>query len=435
MKQLVRPPARLEGTVRLPGDKSISQRAVLLNSIAAGTAHVSNYSAGEDGASMLRCLLDLGVEILPHSDCEVTRSDDCLEVRGRGPNGLSEPAEVLDAGNSGTTMRLLAGLLAAQPFFAVLSGDESLRSRPMTRVVQPLTLMGARISGRSGGSLAPLAILGGGLQGIEHIQPVASAQVKSSVLIAGLHAEGQTTVEQPDESRDHTERMVRSMGAAIETDGLRVSVRPSELSALNVTVPGDVSAAAFWLVAACCHPQARVCIPGVGINPTRTGVLDVLGRMGASVRLENVREEDAEPVADIVVQSSDLEATEIGGRDIPRVIDEIPGLALAACFAKGTTVISGAGELRVKESDRIRSTVEGLSRLGANVEERPDGMVVHGTGRLAGGEAQSHGDHRIAMAAGVAGLLAQGETVIDGAEAASVSYPGFWDTLTELARS
>ncbi len=418
-----------------PGDKSISHRAALLNSIARGEAHVSNFCVGDDRASMLRCLRGLGARIRRHTACSVTGADECFEVRGQGRKGLSEPDSLLNAGNSGTTMRLVSGLLAAQPFLSVISGDRSLRNRPMSRIVIPIREMGASVMGRSNDSLAPLAIRGGSLRGIDYEMPVASAQLKSCILIAGLYAEGETTVRQPAASRDHTERMMTAMGARLRTGGLSVSVRASELTSMDVRVPADVSGAAFWLVAGVCHPNARVRVSGVGMNPSRTGVLDALKAMGARISVENVREEAGEPSADLVAESSRLEGTEIRGDIIPRVIDELPVLALAACFARGTTIIGDAQELRVKESDRIQAAVDGLSRLGANVEERPDGMVIQGGATLKGAACKSYGDHRIAMTMAVAGLLAQGSTVISGAEAASISYPSFWDTLKELSRS
>ena len=296
----------------------------------------------------------------------------------------------------------------------------------MRRIVEPLTQMGARFMGRSEGSLAPLAVRGGDLRGISYEMPVASAQLKSSILIAGMHADGETKVREPAASRDHTERMMLAMGADVATEGLGIAVRPSELSAMDVRVPGDISGAAFWLVAGCCHPNARLTVEGIGINPSRTGVLDVLRSMGARIGIQNAREDAGEPNADLVAESSSLRGTEISGEIIPRVIDELPVIALAACFAEGTTVIRDAGELRVKESDRIRATVDGLSRLGARIEERPDGMVIEGVGQLTGAECESHGDHRIAMTMGIAGLLSQGVTTVGDAEAASVSYPDFW---------
>ena len=434
MRQVISPSARLEGVAVPPGDKSISHRALLLNSIARGNAHVSNLCVGDDRTSMLRCLRALGVRIERHSSCSVSQADECFEVHGRGPDGLREPGTVLNAGNSGTTMRLLSGLLAAQPFFSVITGDRSLRKRPMKRIVAPLVKMGASVMGRSEDSLAPLAIRGGGLHGIDYGLPVASAQLKSCILIGGLHAEGQTTVRQPAASRDHTERMMRAMGADLDVDGLSIRVRPSAMSSLDVRVPGDISGAAFWLVAGCCHPNARITVEGVGVNPSRTGVVDVLDSMGARIKVENVRDVGGEPAADLVAESSRLEATEIAGDMIPRVIDELPVLSLAASLARGTTIIRDAQELRIKESDRVRATVEGLSKLGARIEERPDGMIIHGGGSLTGAECHSFGDHRIAMTMGVAGLLARGETAVAGAEAAGVSYPGFWDTLSGLQR-
>lgn len=431
MKKTVRPTPRLEGEVKLPGDKSISQRAILLNSIASGTAHVSNLCEGDDRTSILGCMRGLGVEIVEHRSGR--GADEYFEVRGRGSDGLVEPPGVLDAGNSGTAARLVTGLLASQPFFSVLTGDESLLSRPMDRVIQPLRQMGADIRGRGGDSLAPLAVRGGGLTGIDFAQPVASAQVKSSLLIAGIHADGETTVRQPAMSRDHTERMMSAMGANIEVNGLAVTVARSELEPVDISVPGDISGAAFWLVAGAIHPDAEIRLSGIGINPTRAGVLEVLNRMGASISVENVREENDEPVADIVTRSSDLQGVEIGGDLVPLVVDELPVLAVAASQATGATVISDAAELRVKESDRISATVDGLARLGADIEEREDGMTVRGGGRLRGATVSSYGDHRIAMSMAVAGLCAEGETTVEGAEAAGVSYPGFWDTLASIS--
>ena len=433
MNQTVRSPSRIDATVAVAGDKSISQRALILNAIASGTAHVSNLCVGDDRSSILRCLDGLGVRIERHATRPAGGAAESFEVRGVGPDGLREPETVLDAGNSGTAFRLLSGLAAGQPFLSIMSGDQSLRRRPMTRIVDPLARMGASIAGRNAGSLPPLAIQGGGLTGIDFDMPIASAQVKSAVLIAGLFADGRTTVTQPAESRDHTERMLRWMGADVEVDGLSVSVRRSALQPRDVPVPGDISSAAFWMVAGCVHPDARIRLSNVGVNPTRAGVIRVLEAMGASVRLENVREGDWEPIADVVAETSSLDAVEIGGDVVPTVIDELPVLALAACMARGTTVIRDAEELRVKESDRISATVQGLSALGADVEERPDGMVINGGRALSGATAASHGDHRIAMTLGIAGLAAAGETTVEGAEAAAISYPDFWDTLSSVA--
>ena len=425
MERTVQGGARLEATVVPPGDKSISHRAALLNAISDGQARVSNFCVGDDRASMLGCLRGLGVQI----DESVSNGIETFTINGMGVNGLSEPTDYLYSGNSGTTMRLVSGLLAAQPFFSVITGDSSLRRRPMKRILTPLSMMGARVMGRGGGSLAPLAFDGGGLSGIEYEMPVASAQLKSCILIAGLFAEGETSVIQPAESRDHTERMMDSMGANVDRDGLRIAVRPSRLSSLDIQIPCDISGAAFWLVAGAAHPNARITVKGVGVNPTRTGVLDVLREMGAKISVENAREVGNEPSADLVAETSDLRGVEIGGDIIPRVIDELPVLAVAASQAEGQTVIRDAAELRVKESDRISATVSGLAALGAKIRETEDGMIIEGGSRLSGAAVESHGDHRIAMAMAVAGLIARGATTIGESEAADVSYPTFWDEL------
>ena len=428
MQQKVQRPAFLGGSITVPGDKSISHRALMLNAIAQGRAVVTGLSQGGDVLSTMRCLQALGVNIGPG------KSPGAVEVLGAG-QGLREPSDILDAGNSGTSMRLLSGLLAAQPFVSVLTGDGSLRSRPMGRVVQPLKRMGAVIMGRDNDSLAPLTIRGGALRGIEYSMPVASAQVKSSIMLAGLYAEGDTVLHQPALSRDHTERMVKAMGAAVEADGLTLILHPARLQAVDIDVPGDISSAAFWLVAGLCHPNSRVVVRGVGLNPSRTGIIEALQAMGAGPSLSLVEERTTggEPMADLLVTSGQLQGIEIGGDMIPRIIDELPVLAVAACFAQGATVIRDAQELRVKESDRIATTVAELGRLGARIEALEDGMVVQGTGRLVGAPCQSHGDHRLAMALAVAGLLAEGVTTIDGAEAAAVSYPDFWRHLAQLS--
>jgi 3-phosphoshikimate 1-carboxyvinyltransferase len=428
LRQLVKPPKRLEGTLNLPGDKSISHRALILNALARGDATLSGLSPGADLRATLRCLKALGLN--------TEEAEDPTQLIVHGTDGdLKESREVLDAANSGTTMRLLAGVLASQPFLSVLTGDASLRSRPMGRVVEPLKLMGAQVMGRHDDTLPPLAIKGGDLKGIEYRLPVASAQVKSCLILAGLRALGGTVIHQPSASRDHTERMLRSMGASIEEEGLSLRVGPSGLTAIDVDVPGDISAAAFWLVAAVCHPRARVRMRRVGVNPGRTGILEALKEMGARIWVKEQTIAGGEPVADIVAETSQLEGTELGGDLIPRVLDEVPILAVAACFARGETVIRDAEELRFKESDRIKTTVQELTRMGASIEERPDGIVIHGnggTGGLKGAEVEGHGDHRLAMALGVAGLLAQGETQVEGAQVATVSYPGFWDHLQQL---
>ena len=423
MQEVLRRPSILSGTVTPPGDKSISHRAAIFNALADGSARVENFCPGSDGIATLRCLRQLGVSV----------TGDPLGITITGGQ-LHEPSDVLNAGNSGTTMRLLAGVLAGQPFLSVLTGDRSLRSRPMDRVITPLRLMGAHIRSRNDNTFAPMAVHGGGLHGIRYAMPVASAQLKSALLLAGLSADGETVLEQPARSRDHTERLFAAMGVPVQEDGLTLTLRPGRLQPVDVTVPADISSAAYWLVAAVCHPHAEVRVCGVGINPSRTGILDALEAMGADIRVENRRIQGGEPVADLVARSSALRATEIGGELVPRLIDEVPVLALAACFARGTTVIRDAKELRVKESDRIRTTTRELSRLGARVQELPDGLKITGGVSLTGASCRSYGDHRLAMTLGVAGLLASGATVVRGAQATAVSYPSFWTDLKGLLR-
>ena len=402
-------PAKLAGELTVPGDKSISHRSLILNAMARGTARITGLSNGEDVMSTMACLRGMGVTITEGaSPSEYT-------IQGYGPV-LEEASDILDAGNSGTSMRLLSGLLAAQPFLSVITGDGSLRSRPMRRIVEPLQMMGAQVLGRQNGSLAPLVIQGGSLKGIEYDLPVASAQVKSCIMLASLSADGETVIHQPAPSRDHTERMVTAMGASIEEDGLALHVKPGALKSVDIAVPGDISSAAFWIVAGLCHPDSQVLVRGVGLNPSRTGIIDALRAMGAgdSLQLLNERTEGGEPVADVLATTGELQGTEIAGDMIPRILDEIPILAVAACFASGETVIRDAAELRVKESDRIATTVQELSRLDAHIEAREDGMVIRGTGRLTGAACQSHGDHRLAMSMAVCGMLADGEVEVHG---------------------
>jgi len=424
----VRRPHSLTGELSVPGDKSISHRALILNSIAQGEASVSGLSDGEDVMSTMGCLRAMGVVI------ESAGQPGRFTVHGEGRD-LDEPGGILDAGNSGTSMRLVSGLLAGQSFTSVITGDDSLRSRPMGRIVQPLLQMGAAVMGRRNDTLAPLTIRGGVLKGIEYELPVASAQLKSCIILAGLSARGDTILRQPALSRDHTERMVSAMGGSVTADGLTLVVRPAQLKAVDIAVPGDISSAAFWLVAGLCHPNSRVLVKSVGLNPSRTGIIDALIAMGAGegLQLLDQRTEGGEPVADLLVTPARLSGIEIGGAMIPRILDEIPVLAVAACFAEGTTVIRDAKELRVKESDRIETTVGELTRMGAHIEAREDGMVIYGTGGLKGSVCDSHRDHRLAMALGVAGLISPGETVINGAEDASISYPTFWEHLALLS--
>ncbi len=424
-------PDQLFGVINVPGDKSISHRALILNSIATGIGSISNLSPAKDCLSTICCLRLLGVRVVKKPGETPT-----VAVYGRGDSGLLEPADVLNAGNSATTMRLLSGVLAAQPFLSVITGDASLRSRPMGRIIHPLRLMGAEISGRCDDSYAPLVIRGcKTLRGIEYKLPVPSAQVKSAILLAGLFAQGNTVVEQPYPSRDHTERLLEFMGVSIQSDRRFVRVEPlsSPLKAIGIKVPGDISSAAYWLVAGTIHPNAKIRINSCGVNPLRSGIVDALREMGANIKYENERTEGNEPVADLSVESGQLHGIELSGEIIPRLIDEIPLIAVAACIAKGTTIIREAAELRTKESDRIATTVKELSRLGANIDELPDGMVVRGGSMLHGAEVNSHHDHRLAMTLAIAGLVAKGETLIRNAGASEISYPGFWQTLKEIS--
>ena len=420
--------ARLRGTIAVPGDKSITHRALLCNAVAAGDAAVEGFLDAADTRSTLEAVRALGVAV-------EERGGGRLLVRGRGRAGLREPGDVLDCGNSGTTMRLLGGLLAGFPFFSVLSGDGSLRRRPMGRIAGPLRLLGARVAGRGGGALPPLAIEGGALSGGRFETPVASAQVKSALLLAGLAAGGPVTVVQPARSRDHTERLLRAMGADVAAEGAAVTLTPpaGDLAPAAVRVPGDVSAAAAWIVAATLHPDADLLLTGVGLNPTRTGALDALRSMGADIEELDPRDAGGEPVADLRVRSAALRGVRVGGELAPRAIDELPLLALAGALAEGETRIEDAAELRVKESDRVAATAAALRALGAEVEERADGLAVGGGARLRGAAVEAMGDHRLAMLGAVAGLVAEGETTIAGAGAVAISYPDFWADLRRVA--
>ncbi len=429
MQATVAPAKWIRGEIFAPPDKSISHRSVILNGIAQGKSNIKRFLFADDCISTVVAMQALGVEI--------KENDDGVTVLGRGLNGLQEPDRVLNLGNSGTTARLLSGVLAGRDIFTGVTGDSSLRSRPMDRVVFPLRDMGARIEGRNGGRCLPLAFLGGTtLAGTIHEVKVASAQVKSALLLAGLRAEdGPTTVIQPAKSRDHTERMLDSMGAILCTEDQSVKVYPGELRALDVTVPGDVSAAMFWLVAAVIHPNAEITIKNVGINPTRAAALDVLRQMGGEVSIENSRESAGEPIADIYAKSSRLKSAKIGGNVIPRLIDEIPVLAVAAAAAEGETIFSDAAELRTKETDRIAATVSWLRRAGITCEERTNGLTVQGRGTIKGGSYSSNNDHRMVMSIAVAGASAESPVTIDNAETASISYPDFWKDASALGIS
>lgn len=419
----------LQGQIQVPGDKSISHRALMLGAISQGETQIQGLLLGEDPRSTAECFRAMGAEI---SDLNTQM----VRVKGIGLGQLTEPVDVLNAGNSGTTLRLMLGLLASHPgrLFTV-TGDSSLRSRPMSRVVKPLQQMGANIWGRAGATLAPLAVQGQSLKPIHYQSPIASAQVKSCILLAGLMTEGQTTVTEPSLSRDHSERMLQAFGAQLSCDLENNSVTitgGATLQGQTVIVPGDISSAAFWLVAGAIVLGSEILIENVGVNPTRTGVLDALEMMGADITLENQRVVAGEPVADLRVRSSNLHSCTISGDIIPRLIDEIPVLAVAAAFASGTTVIKDAEELRVKESDRIAAIAKELNKMGAKVTELPDGLEITGVTPLTGTEVDSYGDHRIAMSLAIAALNAKGKTTIHGAEAASISYPTFVSTLKQV---
>lgn len=419
----------LQGKIKVPGDKSISHRALMLGAIASGTTTIEGLLLGEDPLSTAECFRAMGVEISPLNTEKVT-------IQGHGLEKLIEPTDVLNAGNSGTTMRLMLGLLASAPgkFFTV-TGDQSLRSRPMSRVIKPLTQMGAQIWGRQNDNLAPLAIRGQQLQPIIYHSPVASAQVKSCILLAGLAVEGTTKVVEPALSRDHSERMLKAFGAQIESDPetLTVSVQGyPKLTGQTVVVPGDISSAAFWLVGGAIIPGSELVIERVGVNPTRIGVLTILERMGAQITRENEQVIAGEPVADLRIRSSKLQGCRIEGEIIPSLIDEIPILAVAAVFAQGKTIIKDAAELRVKESDRLAVIAQELNRMGAQITELPDGLEITGGTPLTGTDVDSYTDHRIAMSLAIAALKSSQTTTIHRAQAAAVSYPNFIETLKNL---
>ena len=418
---------QLTGTITVPGDKSISHRAVMFGSLAYGKTIVKGLLTGDDCLNTIECFRKLGVTI--HLD------GDYVEIEGKGMEGLVEPNEVLDVGNSGTTIRLLLGILANLPFHTTVIGDASIAKRPMGRVTEPLRQMGAKIDGRNNGNYTPLSIRGGGLKAIEFQSPVASAQVKSCVLLAGLAADGETAVIEPEESRNHTERMLRAFGYEVKEDGLKKSlVGGGKLTATTIDVPGDISSAAFLLVGAAILPDSELTIENVGMNQTRTGIIDVLQQMGANIDINNLRGEELEPSADITIRHAQLQAVEIGGDITPRLIDEIPIIALAATQAEGVTIIKDAAELKVKETNRIDAVVEELTKMGAKIEATDDGMKIYGKTPLTPAVGDSRGDHRIGMMLAIAGLLANGETSIENSDAISISYPGFFEQLEELRK-
>lgn len=413
-----------------PGDKSISHRAAILSSIATGKSRVRGFLNSEDTFSTLKAVMNLGSDVRYSPE---GTGDLELIVNGRGLRGLKEPSEIIDAGNSGTTARLLLGLLSGQPFNSRITGDKYLKRRPMGRVVKPLGLMGADIMGENGVDNLPLSIKGQKLHGVSYKLPVASAQVKSALILAGLSAEGVTRIAEPQKTRDHTERILKYFGVNVETDGNNITVMGNNgYEAADLLIPSDISSAAFFIIGALINKRSELLINNVGLNSARTGVIDVLIKMGGDIRVLNQREECGEPVGDVLIRSSELKGIEIKGEWIPKTIDELPVIAVAACFAEGTTKISEARELRVKEVDRIKAMTSELQKLGAKVSELEDGMIIKGVKSLRGAECESWGDHRVAMSLCVAATRAEGETTINGTDCINISYPGFFNTFKNL---
>ncbi len=423
----INPAASITGEISVPGDKSISHRSIMLGAIANGTTTVRGFLRGGDNMATMSAFRGMGIQIA--DDGEV------VTIKGRGLHGLTEPLDFIDCGNSGTTIRLLTGLLAGQSFFSIVTGDQYLRKRPMKRVVEPLSRMGALIQGRQSASLAPLAISGRPLNAIGYDSPISSAQVKSAIMLAALYADGETSVREPSLSRDHSERMFRLFGASLKTFNNGVTVRGGvELNGQEITVPGDISSATFFIVAALITPGSELLIRNVGVNPTRSGAIEILRAMGGSIEMLEEREISGEPVADILVRSSRLTGTAISGNVVPRAIDEFPAICVAAACAEGTTTINDARELRVKETDRIAAMAKNLRLLGVPVEESDDGMTITGVDVLAGGSVESFGDHRIAMSLSVAALVSKGGITVSDTECVATSFPTFFQLLEQVAR-
>lgn len=409
------------GQIKVPGDKSISHRAVMLGSLANGVTEISGFLKGADCLSTIDCFRKMGIDI--------DINGENVTVHGNGLRGLKKPDEMLYTGNSGTTTRLLCGILAGQNFDTSITGDASIQKRPMGRVVKPLSMMGAKIENE----YCPLYITGTKLHGINYKMPVASAQVKTAIILAGLYADGETVIHEIEKSRDHTELMLSAMGADLTVDNLDITVKPTnDLTAVNVDVPGDISSAAFFLVLGAIMPNSQITVTNVGINPTRTGIIDVLKDMGADITLENVHTSAGETVADITVRSSSLKGTTVGGDIIPRLIDELPIIAVAAVFADGQTVIKDAQELKVKETNRIRAVVDEFNKCGIDITETDDGMIINGGKSIHGADFKTYGDHRMAMSLTVLAQLANGESTLDDSDCACVSYPTFFDDFYKL---
>lgn len=409
------------GQIKVPGDKSISHRAVMLGSLANGVTEISGFLKGADCLSTIDCFRKMGIDI--------DINGENVTVHGNGLRGLIKPDEMLYTGNSGTTTRLLCGILSGQNFDTSITGDASIQKRPMGRVVKPLSMMGAKIENE----YCPLYITGTKLHGIDYKMPVASAQVKTAIILAGLYADGETVIHEIEKSRDHTELMLSAMGADLTVDNLDITVKPTnDLTAVNVDVPGDISSAAFFLVLGAIMPNSQITVTNVGINPTRTGIIDVLKDMGADITLENVHTSAGETVADITVRSSSLKGTTVGGDIIPRLIDELPIIAVAAVFADGQTVIKDAQELKVKETNRIRAVVDEFNKCGIDITETDDGMIINGGKSIHGADFKTYGDHRMAMSLTVLAQLADGESTLDDSDCACVSYPTFFDDFYKL---
>ena len=409
------------GQIKVPGDKSISHRAVMLGSLANGVTEISGFLKGADCLSTIDCFRKMGIDI--------DINGENVTVHGNGLRGLKKPDEMLYTGNSGTTTRLLCGILAGQNFDTSITGDASIQKRPMGRVVKPLSMMGAKIENE----YCPLYITGTKLHGIDYKMPVASAQVKTAIILAVLYADGETVIHEIEKSRDHTELMLSAMGADLTVDNLDITVKPTnDLTAVNVDVPGDISSAAFFLVLGAIMPNSQITVTNVGINPTRTGIINVLKDMGADITLENVHTSAGETVADITVRSSSLKGTTVGGDIIPRLIDELPIIAVAAVFADGQTVIKDAQELKVKETNRIRAVVDEFNKCGIDITETDDGMIINGGKSIHGADFKTYGDHRMAMSLTVLAQLADGESTLDDSDCACVSYPTFFDDFYKL---
>ena len=417
---------KLKGNISVPGDKSISHRSLILGSIAQGETRIYNFLDSLDCLKTLECMQALGAEI-------DLGKDNSIKIKGKGLYGLQEAKDILDVGNSGTTIRLLTGLLSGQNFYSVLNGDSSIKRRPMKRVVEPLRLMRADIWGRENGQLTPLSIKGVRLNPLRYTLPVASAQVKSALLLAGLYATGETVIKEPLATRDHTERMLKIMQADIEIFPPEIKIKGGkELTGTDIFIPGDISSAAYFIVAASILKGSQIIIKQVGVNPTRSGIIEILKKMGAKIDILNYRIKSNEPQADLKIEYSDLKGIEIGKEEIPLLIDELPLIAVVASQAQGKTVVSGAKELRVKETDRIKAIVSELKEMGVDIKEKEDGFIVEGPSRLKGAVCESYNDHRIAMSLAVAALLAEGKTVIKNSECIDISFPGFEKTLQKL---